>query len=530
MTLLQAAHLAFCFTAAFMSAYGLIWLVLMSRLVNAFTDRPDARKVHQRLVPRAGGICLVASVLGLMLLWKLVGGPAIAPPAGRLFYAAILAGIALGVVGVVDDTIYVDLSALVKLFAQLAVATGLILGTGIRFDTILLPGELDWPLGALSFPLSLLWLVGVTNAINIIDGLDGLAGTVSLISFATLAVLAGTAGDLQLMMVTLAFAGAILAFLMHNAPPARTFLGDTGSMFIGMSLGFLTMYLTTGDIDYPVVALPLIVAFPILDVAAAMVRRFVKAVLAGTPWYRALLAMLAADNEHIHHRLLHRGFQHSWVVCTIAIIHAIACAAAVLIPLLPVSWTVVCLLYLAAMSVWYLHQLDFFARLTRGYHMHRRMEARRRQKERELIGVVQADPVLQHALTHYEQELFAFEIVPVSRLAANREAMLRWAAVILENHYDNRLDDDIATARSISRMVGCPVFILSDGVGLTGWESIRGNGVAITFVNKPVYVPVVLKRLAETIEQAREGRVAEEQSAGPAGVREQPGIILRSPT
>ncbi|MBD3316475.1 MAG: hypothetical protein GF344_11865 [Chitinivibrionales bacterium] len=525
----QVVQLLSFFVAAFASVYVFIWLILMSPLVNAFTDRPDERKVHQRLVPRAGGVCIVAAVLGLVLLWSFLDKAVIPPLPERVFRTLFLTGAILGTVGVLDDTIYINISALGKLILQIGVAAGLIIGSGVRFETIPLFGGIAVSLGPLGFPISLLWLVGVTNAINIIDGLDGLAGTISLISFASLAVFTGMEQDYRFMLVTLLFAGAIFAFLLHNAPPARTFLGDTGSMFIGMALGFLTMYLIAEGPGYPVITAPLIVAFPILDVAVAMMRRFVKARGGGASWVRSLEAMLAADNEHIHHRLLQRGFQHSWVVCTIALLHGTVCAAAILIQRLSAGWAAVALAYVTGMAFWYLHQLGFLAPLAGRYRVRRELEARRRRKDRDLIGIVQADPVLQHALTHYEQELFAFEILSIRDMPWDHPAIRRWSAVILENHYDNRLAEDIDSARKISRIAGCPVFVLGDGVGLTGWKVAHTEGTEVTFINKPVYVPVVLKKLAESIGQTREKRASEKVVSPALVAQTQRELSLRNP-
>jgi hypothetical protein len=237
--------------------------------------------------------------------------------------------------------------------------------------------------------------------------------------------------------------------------------------------------------------------------------------------------MFEPDNEHIHHRLLHRGFQHSWVVCTIALLHAIACTAAILVPYLSLTWALLCLAYLATMGLWYLHQLDFFARFVQGYHLRRERRTRQRMKNRELIGVVQADPVLQHALSCYHQEHFTFQFVSARQLPADSGMVRNWSAALIENHYDNRLADDIDLALKVSRTVECPVFVLSSSAGWRGWETAMGRDSTITFVNKPVYVPVVLKKIAETIEQVRENPPVEEPAHAVQERRKRPRAIVR---
>jgi hypothetical protein len=146
--------------------------------------------------------------------------------------------------------------------------------------------------------------------------------------------------------------------------------------------------------------------------------------------------------------------------------------------------------------------------------------------------VVQADAVLRHALTHYDQKLFTFEMLSsVEQLSARRDhEHHRLAAVLLENHYDNKLAQDIDSARRIACAKRCPVFVLGDAAMMEGWDAAHDIDPGITFINKPVYIPVVLGRLAASIARTREPGAPDEDAGAVSTAIKCPRPALRNPS
>ncbi len=204
--------------------------------------------------------------------------------------------------GCIDD--YYHLSARLKLLLQIVSVLPIVLA-GYCVESITAFGCVIH-LGMAGPVLSVLWLVGCINAINLLDGMDGLASTVGLFTAATMAILAVGQGNLHVAVVAVALAGALGGFLVHNRPPASIFLGDSGSMVIGLVVGVLGVRSTLKTSAALAITAPLVVmTFPMFDTFLAVVRRK----LTGRPFD-------AADRQHIHHRLLDRGL-HPWLVLAI---------------------------------------------------------------------------------------------------------------------------------------------------------------------------------------------------------------------
>jgi UDP-GlcNAc:undecaprenyl-phosphate/decaprenyl-phosphate GlcNAc-1-phosphate transferase len=252
-------------------------------------DRPSARGVNQRLgMPLLGGLAVAAGFFAAMLAVDLA--PSSTLEAGRWF-GLIAGGVVLLVTGIWDDRY--GMTALPKLSMQVLAASIAIAGgfeishfSDPEMEVVELPRWVVWP-------ASLLWIVGVTNALNLLDGLDGLAAGVGAIIGATLTVVAWQAGQPFGVFLGLALVGALLGFLPHNFAPARIFLGDTGSLFIGYMLALLALegYRRVSLITFlaPLLAL----AVPILDTALSILRRM-----------RSHAPIFSADRLHMHHRLL----------------------------------------------------------------------------------------------------------------------------------------------------------------------------------------------------------------------------------
>ncbi|MGB6307208.1 MAG: MraY family glycosyltransferase [Steroidobacteraceae bacterium] len=263
-------------------------------------DRPGERKVHSAPVPRVGGMAMAAGVLVAALLTIDL------QIQDRWFLAA--AGV-LVLFGALDDRF--DLDYRIKLIGQL-LAVGIAITAGdvqVRSitvdDVVVLP---QW----ISLPLTLVFLVGVTNAINLADGLDGLAGGTTFLCLCAVALLSSVGDQGAGTSLSLAFAGAVLGFLRFNTYPASVFMGDAGSQLLGFAIGVFSVRATQGAASQVSAAIPvLLLALPILDTLSVMVQRISEG-----------RSPFSADKNHIHHKLLALGFDHHEAVMVIYAVQA----------------------------------------------------------------------------------------------------------------------------------------------------------------------------------------------------------------
>lgn len=289
--------------------FGLLGLVIttvatavMRHVATAvgLVDHPDGRrKTHQRPTPLGGGVALlVGASLALVVGLSLHGGQEwreMAEAVSILPLSAACLWIVL--VGLVDDKW--GMRGRYKLLAQLVAALFLV-ASGFYFQRISLFGTVI-DLGIFAVPFVAFWFVGAMNSVNLLDGADGFAGTIGFIMTVGLATMAAVAGREEVAIVAWTFAGALLGFLMFNFPPAKIFLGDAGSMLVGLVVGALSLKASLKGAGTLLLAAPLALwAIPIIDVIAAILRR----TLTGRSIY-------STDRAHIHHRLLERlGSNH----------------------------------------------------------------------------------------------------------------------------------------------------------------------------------------------------------------------------
>ncbi len=251
-------------------------------------DKPDQRKVHARSMPRLGGLSIFLAFIVTMALFLDVSGP----------YAGIIYGaVIIFAAGLLDD-IY-SLSPWFKLGSQILAATvAIYFGVLVNFVTNPFDGQLN--LGFLAIPLTLLWIVGISNAVNLIDGLDGLAAGVSAIAATTLGIVALIQGETVAAMAAFILVAALLGFLPYNFYPARTFMGDCGSNFLGFTLACLAiMALAKGAAVVSLFVPIVILGIPIFDTFFAIIRRIQNK----TPIFKP-------DRGHLHHRLMALGNSH----------------------------------------------------------------------------------------------------------------------------------------------------------------------------------------------------------------------------
>lgn len=262
-------------------------------------DQPGGRKVHREAMPRFGGMAVFGGFCapwgGLYLVENRVADTF--QDYEKLFGALMLGAFAMLVIGMIDDL--KELRPGRKLLAQLAVALGLYFG-GFRIASVSNPLGDPFQLGWFSLPVSVLWIVGLTNAINLLDGIDGLAVGVTACIALALALINILGGNIIVALLTLSLAGACLGFLPYNFSPARIFLGDSGSLFIGLVLSCVGMISLFKAATATFIAVPLILfALPLYDTASVMVGRALR----GAP-------IFGADKTHVHHRLLQFGLSH----------------------------------------------------------------------------------------------------------------------------------------------------------------------------------------------------------------------------
>ncbi len=317
-----------------------IWLARRKGVL----DQPDPRKVHREPIPRWGGLAIFLGVLaGLLGVWlffprfqTLLDFRQSIYHQGRLIdivsLDAQLAGIVVGLsmvvfLGMRDDMKSVP--SLVKLLVQI-IAALVVINYGMRISGLRLPwmGYVQFPI-LLCQVLTVFWIIGFMNAINLADGLDGLAAGLAAIASATFLLVAviqsGTdtvfiSKQLKLAAVLSALlAGACLGFLPYNFAPARVFMGDGGALGIGFLLGAITVVGTLKTTAVLSIMIPVIVvALPVLDVALAMVRR-----------WRKKSRIMEPDKEHLHHRLMNRGWTPREVVLLVYVLTLILSITAI---------------------------------------------------------------------------------------------------------------------------------------------------------------------------------------------------------
>jgi len=292
----------------------LIVSLLLTPLVIKFaikigaTDKPNQRKVHKEVMPRLGGLAIFISFLI---------GMAILMPESPFIWPILIGAMIIIITGILDD-LY-ELSAIIKLSGQIMAASVVILG-GVYVDFINLPFDGVLHLGLLGIPLTLLWIVGVTNAINLIDGLDGLASGVSSIVLLTITGIAIMDGNIFIISLASVLLASTLGFLYFNFYPAKIFMGDTGALFLGYMIAVISL-LGFKSITLFSLAIPIIIlAVPIFDTLFAIIRRIVNK-----------QPLSAPDKLHLHHCLLRLGFSHRKTVLIIYGFSAIFALMAVML-------------------------------------------------------------------------------------------------------------------------------------------------------------------------------------------------------
>ncbi|MCA0991610.1 MULTISPECIES: glycosyltransferase family 4 protein [Bacillales] len=300
--------LSIAFLIALVTTIAITPLVIKFAIKIGVVDQPNNRKVHKKLMPRLGGLAIIIGFFfGYLYLSQFFDTPL------RLILGAVI----IIIVGVLDDKY--TLSAKVKFIAQILAAI-LVVSSGLTIEFVSLPfiGKIE--LGMASYVVTILWIVGVTNAINLIDGLDGLAAGVSTIALSSIFAVAILNNSLYVAAISLVLIGGSIGFLVFNFHPAKIFMGDTGALFLGYMISILSVIGFFKSVAIFSFLLPvLILAIPIFDTFFAIFRRI-----------KNKQNISAPDKAHLHHNLLALGFGHRGTVLMIYVM-GISCGVAAVV-------------------------------------------------------------------------------------------------------------------------------------------------------------------------------------------------------
>ncbi|MGL1935162.1 MAG: hypothetical protein OCD01_09080 [Fibrobacterales bacterium] len=373
-------------------AIALVTTLYSMKLAHRFgvIDTPGGRRIHARTVPRMGGAGIVTAFYLTLVITDILFDTV----DWHSYWPILLGGLVIWVLGLVDDIR--SLSPKIKLLVQALVA-GFVISQGTVIEWVNIPFfNVTLHLGYLGYAITFIWIIGVCNAINLIDGLDGLVAGLSIIILATISffVLMYPRGDL--LPLTVALSGALIGFLKYNFHPAKTFMGDSGSLFLGYMIAVATIQGTMLDSAAVTLLIPItILGIPLLDTTLAIVRR--KAVNK---------KVMEADAEHLHHVLLRQGLSHRQTVLVLYGMSFIFSVVSVLLVTANKKGTAAILLLLMMMIYLLISKLGYIRKIvsTRHYQAKRARrstyrhdageEIRTSSYKRKVIRFVKGTPML----------------------------------------------------------------------------------------------------------------------------------------
>ena len=300
----QIMYMIFAFLIAMLISFASTPIASAIAAKVGAVDKPNKRRINKVPIPRMGGMAIYFGFLVAVLCFA-----DIAPSEVR---GILLGSLMIVVLGMLDD-VY-QLPASIKFIAQILIAV-FVIWHGVNVNILTNPlypaiGPEMINLGAWGYVITIVWIVGVTNAVNLIDGLDGLAVGTSTIACITLFIIALFTGEANLAVVLIAVIGACLGFLPYNANPAKIFMGDTGSTFLGFIMAAISVQGLFKSYAVITVAVPiLILGLPIFDTSFAILRRIIKH-----------KPVFAPDRGHLHHRLLDHGYTQKQAVYILYVI------------------------------------------------------------------------------------------------------------------------------------------------------------------------------------------------------------------
>lgn len=305
--------IAIAFLLAFITAYVITpYTIRLSKKVGALDIPKEKRKIHKDAMPRLGGLAIIAgftvSTIYLLIIMSIEKTLNLNDfdSYGLKLIGFFLGALILSIFCFIDDL--KGIPPYIKLLGHIISAI-VVVFFGIRMDKIVI-SHLNTTIngGLLLNIITILWIVGITNAINLIDGLDGLSAGIGIIScFSLLMIFTLNGSPLISILLIAALAGALVGFLPFNFNPARTFMGDTGSNFLGYSLAIISILGTAKTYTFLVLIAPLFVfAIPLLDTSFAIIRRLMKT--------KSIKGIFKADSEHLHHKIMKQGYTQKQAV------------------------------------------------------------------------------------------------------------------------------------------------------------------------------------------------------------------------
>jgi UDP-GlcNAc:undecaprenyl-phosphate/decaprenyl-phosphate GlcNAc-1-phosphate transferase len=298
--------------AFLVSACVVLWSTPIVRkigLKSGYVDLPDPRKVHIKPMVRLGGVSIfIGNISAWLIIWISGGFSGLPLASAYELLGVTLGGLCFFLIGLLDDLF--TLSPLLRLVMQVSVAVGAwYAGVSVDFFTIPFYGLVQ--LGWLSLPFTVLWLVGIANAMNFMDGLDGLAAGIAGIAAVIMLMVSLYMNQPVAAVLAAALAGGALGFLRYNFNPAQIFMGDGGAYFMGFTLAGLGIIGLVKSVTTVAVVLPFVIlAVPIVDTSTVVLDRLSRG-----------KSPFTADKRHLHHRLLQAGLSHRR---TVLFIYALA--------------------------------------------------------------------------------------------------------------------------------------------------------------------------------------------------------------
>lgn len=281
-------------TAIILSILSTPLVISLAKKIGA-VDKPNYRKIHTKSIPRLGGFAIYCSfIISTLIHFKYLSNHT---------KGLLLGSLIIVICGILDDI--KELNYKTKLIFQvIATLILIVFDVSIKKVSMLsIDGASYINLGWFSIPITLLWVIGVTNAMNLIDGLDGLACGLASISSMFLFVIFTLTGNTAMALMVIILAGACIGFLPYNFNPAKIFMGDTGSMFLGFILAGMSIQGTVKYATTIILIVPLlIIGLPLYDTIVTMLRRFMQG-----------NAIMSPDKQHFHHRMLELGLNQKQV-------------------------------------------------------------------------------------------------------------------------------------------------------------------------------------------------------------------------
>lgn len=300
------------FMIAFLVSYVVTpYTVRLAKKVGALDNpKTSSRKIHKKITPRLGGIAIIAGLIAsttyLFVTMSIEKKINLFDDEKYIYkmVSIFLGTIVLGIFCFFDDT--KGIKPYIKLLGQM-LATIIIIKSGIKIENIKVLENLKYQQIILNL-ITFIWIIGITNAINLTDGLDGLAAGVCLIACLSLLIIFIINGStIFSIILIIALAGAIVGFMPYNMNPARTFLGDTGSNFLGFMIAIISIMGSAKTYTATTIIAPLLVlALPVFDTSFAIIRRIFKE--------KSLKAVFKADRGHLHHKLIDKGYTQKQAV------------------------------------------------------------------------------------------------------------------------------------------------------------------------------------------------------------------------